>query len=572
MDFSSLLNRYITELDCSAKDLAEASGISAAAISRYRAGERTPDPDSKQLRMLASGIAALSAGSLSEQAVHEEFAASISGISIDYDTFLSNLSALLETLSVNNNEVARALSFDPSYISRILTGQRRPADLQAFVTGVSRFAVQRSEAGDLNGALQALIGASLHNAPDEDARAQAVATWLGTNYAPIHDPISSFLKKLDEFNLDDFIRAIHFDEMKVPTTPIQLPTTKTYTGIREMMECEIDFLKAAVLSKSSASVIMYSDMPMEEMAADPEFPRKWMYGMAMMLKKGLHLHMIHDTNRPLPEMMLGLEGWIPMYMTGQISPYYFTGADNSVFNHLLKVAGTVAMQGEAIHEHQGEGRYILTKNRDEVRYYRKRAERMLEQARPLMRIITAANADKLQSFLEESMELECRRRVIMSTPPIGSIPAGLLERMLERNNVAETDRTAIRAFAAQRAEELEELLDGNEIRLEFPNLTREEFDAYPPTLDLSGLFFEDSVSYSYSEYIEHLTALQSFIAPHEQCALIIDNNQAFRNVQITICEGHHVLVSKNKGPVIHFVIEHPAMVSAFERFTAPVRD
>ena len=52
-----------------------------------------------------------------------------------------------------------------------------------------------------------------------------------------------------------------------------------------MMGSELDFLKSTVLSKSSAPVIMYSDMPMKEMAKDPEFPKKWMFGMAMMLKK-----------------------------------------------------------------------------------------------------------------------------------------------------------------------------------------------------------------------------------------------------------------------------------------------
>ena len=46
----------------------------------------------------------------------------------------------------------------------------------------------------------------------------------------------------------------------------------------------------------------------------------------------------------------------------------------------------------------------------------------------------------------------------------------------------------------------------------------------------------------------------------------------FRNMQITICKGKHVLVSKNADPVIHFIIEHPAMVAAFERFAAPITD
>ena len=38
--------------------------------------------------------------------------------------------------------------------------------------------------------------------------------------------------------------------------------------------------------------------------------------MAMMLKKGLHLNQIHNLDRSFEDMMLGLESWIPMYMTG----------------------------------------------------------------------------------------------------------------------------------------------------------------------------------------------------------------------------------------------------------------
>ena len=158
MSFSDLLNNYIELLGCSAKELASASGISAAAVSRYRAGERTPDPDSKQLRMLAEGIAKLSEGEFSEQHVHNELAVAINGIAVDYDTYLANVRALLAALSANNNELARALNFDPSYISRILAGQRRPADLQAFTLGVSQFAARRSTLNGTSEALRALIG------------------------------------------------------------------------------------------------------------------------------------------------------------------------------------------------------------------------------------------------------------------------------------------------------------------------------------------------------------------------------------------------------------------------------
>ena len=74
--------------------------------------------------------------------------------------------------------------------------------------------------------------------------------------------------------MNEYIKAIHFDEMKVPQLPFQLPTSKYYYGLHEMMESELDFLKATVLSKSKDDVTLYSDMPMTEMAKDPRFSEK----------------------------------------------------------------------------------------------------------------------------------------------------------------------------------------------------------------------------------------------------------------------------------------------------------
>ena len=71
---------------------------------------------------------------------------------------------------------------------------------------------------------------------------------------------------MDEFNLDDYIRVIHFNELKVPTAPLQLPGSKNYFGLKEMMNSELDFLIATILSKSQEDVIMYSDMPIEVMS------------------------------------------------------------------------------------------------------------------------------------------------------------------------------------------------------------------------------------------------------------------------------------------------------------------
>ena len=129
------------------------------------------------------------------------------------------------------------------------------------------------------------------------------------------------LNKLDEFDLNEFIRSIHFDELKVPTMPFQLPTSKNYYGVEEMCEATLDFFKATVLSKSMEDLIANDDTPMADKANGSDFMKKYIFAVALTLKKGLHINFIHNVNRPFDEMMMGLEGWIPMYMTGQISEF-----------------------------------------------------------------------------------------------------------------------------------------------------------------------------------------------------------------------------------------------------------
>ena len=98
--------------------------------------------------------------------------------------------------------------------------------------------------------------------------------------------------------------------------------------------------------------------------------------------------------------MLGLESWIPMYMTGQISPYYFKQPQNSPFSHLLKVSGSAALTGEAIRGYHNEGKYYLTKNKEEIAHYQKYAERLLSKASPLMEIYRKEHSRIFHHFSE----------------------------------------------------------------------------------------------------------------------------------------------------------------------------
>lgn len=578
MKFSEKLNDYIEQLSCTGKDICNLSGISAASLSRYRNGERVPEFGTKPFEDLCCALAQISAQKgelqITADAVKKAFVSCDDFVSTDKELLRKNFNTLLSALNVNLTQLCQYTNYDASAVFRIRNGSRKPGDAERFASAVASFVTRTMQTQSEIGAVAELIGCDIDEIYDLPVRYAKIKSWLLKQ--PVQkaegNSVSKFLSKLDDFDLNEYIRVIKFDELKVPSVPFQIPSSKTYFGIKEMMESELDFLKSTVLSKSSAPVIMYSDMPMKEMAKDPEFPKKWMFGMAMMLKKGLHLHQIHNLDRSFDEMMLGLESWIPMYMTGQISPYYFKNAPNDVFLHFLKVSGIAALSGEAVAGYHADGKYYLTKVKREVEYYRKRAEEMLKNAYPLMEIYRSERKNELNAFLLADTKTAGKRRSILSSLPLYTISDELLNRILTRNNIDAELKEKITEYAKTQRQRIKKILENERIEDEIPDFVQENFTKSPPMLELSGIFCEEDIPYNEEEYTAHLKESMAFAEQNPNYTLKCSTAHAFNNLKIIIHEGQWVMVSKGKTPAIHFVIRHPKLRSAIECFIPPITE
>lgn len=572
MTFQKLLNDYLAQLGCTARELSAVSGISTPVISRYRSGSHIPDL--VQCRKLAAGIAVLAA----ERGLKEITQESVESVlrnaltcqeDFDKELFRRNLNELLDTFSIGNAEIARYLNYDASYLSRIRSGQRTPRDIAAFAMDVGRFVARRSQRGGNLEQLAALVGASLPADAGNEEYAREAAKYLCVkDVAESTGNMERFLQIMDEFDLEEYIRVIHFNEIKAPASPIQLHTGRFYTGLSELMEAQLNFLKTTVLSHSDSPVTMYSDLPMTEMSKDLRFSKKWMFGMAVMLKKGLHLNMIHNVDRPFHEMMLGLESFIPMYMTGQISPYYLSGMQTSAFRHMLWVSGAAALQGDCITGHIGDGRMYLTNRKSEVAHYQKRAGQLLKRASHLMDIYRADKKEAFTRILQADSAEIGSRRSLLSSLPLYTLNDGLAKRILDRSGVSE--QTEIIDFVHAEHQRIRRILEHSTVMDILPDISEAEFNRYPVGLSLAGMFYSGDIRLTYPEYQEYLDQCDAFAAAHSGYACRRDKDAPFRNIQITILEGSKVIVTKNKSPAIHFVIRHPKMCAAIENMVLPV--
>ena len=573
MFFCEQLNKYIKQIECSSKELVNASGLSTSVISRYRRGDRKPSIRSKQLEQLVDGLYKLSSSknlNIPKDEIYNKLSSTLNDISIDFEQLRKNFNELISALNINMTELSRSSSYDSSLLSKIHTGNANPSKPKIFIETVCSFVVKKYKSEDSKKAVSILIVCDLKDLNDSSIYYNKLLNWFSTSSSQSHNYIDDFLNNLDNFDLNEYIKTIHFDEMKVPSIPFYKATSKTYYGIEEMKKGELNFFKATVLSKNNEPVFMCSDMPMEDMAQDVEFGKKWMYAIAIMLKKGLHLNIIHNLDRPFNEMMLGLESWLPIYMTGQVSPYFLKGLQNNIYCHFNYVSGTVALYGECINGYHDKGKYTLTTSKTDISYYKTKADCLLKKATPLMEIYKEDSKNAYAAFLSSSVKLKANRKRILSSLPIHTISDDLLLKILKRNNISNDDIKKIQESINVQKEILENIIQNYTFEDEISELSKEDFEKAPLSLFLADSFYDKKIYYTYEEYLEHLNLTKKYEKNNKNYKLSINNNNTFKNIQILICENNWVMISKANSPSIHFVIHHPKLRNAIENFIPPV--
>ena len=575
MKFNEVLNVYLKELNCSSKKLSTESGLSESVISRYRSGERTPVKESEQMNKLITALFNIAQENAQKKytldKIKGDFNATLPNNNFDFATFSSNLNTLITSLNINTHEMSKYIVFDASHISRIRYGKARPSNPMEFSNKICSYIFSRYKDPEDISNLQTIIGCKKSDLSNSKFY-NTLSAWLTSEATSIKSQTSDFLYNLDSFNLDDYIKVIKFNELKVPSIPFYKVKTKHYYGLEEMKEGELNFFKATVLSKSKEDIFMCSDMPMEDMAEDVDFGKKWMFAIAMTLKKGFHLNIIHNLDRPFNEMMLGLESWIPIYMTGQISPYYLKDNKNNIYNHLNYVSGTVALAGECIKGHHDKGMYYLTTNKNEIKYYKEKSDLLLKKAKPLMEIYRENNSKEYELFLRKDENILCDRTRYLSSLPLFTISDELLIKILKRNKISTNDIDKIIKYKNNELKYMNNIIKNSKVNDYTYIIKNDEFKNDTPSLLLNNLFYDKKINYTYEEYMEHLKLTKDFSKNKNNYEINYIKEKTFKNITISSLKNNYVIISKSSNPTIHFVIKHPKLIESIENFNPLVKE
>ncbi|MBQ9179552.1 MAG: helix-turn-helix transcriptional regulator [Firmicutes bacterium] len=566
-----VLKKYILICGASVTELSEKSGVSLSTLSRYMNGARIPDADGDHIKKLARGIYLLlcekgdrSSGTEEEILDSLQECAREEKQEPDYEGTRDKLRNVLLQLGISVNRLADGTFYSVSSISRFMSGTSKPRDLEQFVDHISKFITKDAEDSGKTGELRKMLEESTKTEPEDSEICDVLRAWLLGQYSGNSNQSSQeLLTKIDEFNYEAYMANVDMSAIEgIPVTKRKLPVTKRFHGQKGMETGIMDFFKATVTSSSKEPLFIYSDHPIEHRADDRETLDRWKQAAGVAVLQGRELHVLHDVRRPIEEIVLGLESWLPLYMTGRVRSYYIEQAAESPFKHILMVSGSAALSGYSVSGIMTESNYVFTKSIPKIAESRKAANALIMQSRVLAEAYDGSMSKEYRKFLLEDSDEVGDRVTYSETPPICTISEELLEDILDNNNVTGQSREVILQYAKEEKERISKILKHSKVK----EIIKEKKDASDHieniNLLLDGCSERLEIKYNEEQYLEHIRLTEEFAKEEPNYILVTTSETKVSHTRIVARKDGTIVVSRNTGREFHISINYPKLVNS----------
>ena len=384
--------------------LAAYANCSESNFSRLRSGSRTPSKSSQTVKRFASAVCDYAKDRNMEEELCKAVCCSdpetalekqliewlydgsdpvppLGGQTSDLAVFGQKLSSAMDLISMTNSRLSRAANVDPSYISRMRSGTRLPKSNPRLIERLCSVMVQRAYEQDKINELEDLIGAQ--KGAVEHELTKLLFIWLYDRSSSANmTAVRRLIDLIDTYPQPSTKDLPKFES--IATDDILADSRTSYVGLEGLRSAVVRLLSNA--ANTAGSVLwLYSDQSMEWMHGD--YAPVWMSLMRECLDRGIRVHIIHNIDRSVAEMVAAINYWMPLYFTGLIVPYYSTKRAGERFSSTIFISrGREAIVGSCVKGMEPEA--VFGYYTDPVRLERcERAfETLLKDCRPLLKI------------------------------------------------------------------------------------------------------------------------------------------------------------------------------------------
>lgn len=351
------IKTVIKAIGATHKTVSEYAGIASANIGKLTNGSRVPAKESSTAGKLVNGIYGAaqknrkigvlcdtigcghSGEQKAKQALLDWLYEDTPQASDSALAFAGRLNSILSTVGTDSRELIIAAGADLTMINRFREGDRLPTRRSRVLNSMCEYIAEAAVKNGSTHTVAELIGIPENDMPEVNA-APMIRDWLlGIELSP---------GSLAAANIVTGIISPAGENIVLPdVSSIALPEIinedrTQYIGIEGLQRAVIRFL-GNTAKKPGTELFLYSDQSMEWMQA--RYTPKWLALMNECLRSGTKIRIIHNIERSTPDMLFAVRNWLPLYMTGQIEPYYRIDKSGSRFCHTVFMSDDACIDG-----------------------------------------------------------------------------------------------------------------------------------------------------------------------------------------------------------------------------------
>ncbi len=473
--------------------------------------------------------------------------------------FNEKLAFLMDITKTTNRALSDYVSLDASYISRLRSGKRLlPRDVNS-VNGMAAYFAQNCREGYQKKAIGDILGVNPFP-NDIQLLTKAIDRWLLNDKDGGRESIGQFLDSFSEMKGRGVLEVSpHSME-----TPFSREDTAVYYGVEGKRQAVQYFLSEVITLEKPQTLLLFSDEETSWMSGDPTFAGQWAALMFKTLARGHRIKIIHTISRDLDEMLSAIGQWMPLYMAGNIEPFFYPKKRDGIFKRTLFISpGTAAVVSSSIGEQTANNANVLFRNPAAVASYEEEFEQYLHLCRPLMRIFNAKDTDACFSTLAEFEKERCSTLIKTESLSLMTMPEELLSQILRRNGLEDTKfvehyRLRVRRFCQS--------IDTNSFTEIITLPDPQAVIGGQIKLALSDMLDGGAVYYTPEEYRQHIENIVSLLNSDKNYHVQLIDGQTDERYAVYVKEELGVIVAKTSQPPVVLAMSESNMTAAFWDF------
>ena len=470
---------------------------------------------------------------------------------------------------IPNNKLAKALSVDPSLISRWRNGTRDLTKHSEYVTGIAAYFANQSCNKD---SLVEILDIPKSEHIDHALLTDIIWHWLSDDIMPNTLLANKFIERFNQAK-DSNLPPFKSELLQNAPSGKKL-SVEVYYGNDGKRQSAIKFLTMILTHHQTCTLKLYSDDSMDWMLEDPDFCMKWAHLIAEVIRRGNKIIIIHTINRDADEMNAAIDRWLPFYMTGAIEPYYYPSHQETPFKHTLFLAPQiVALTSTAIVGSE----QLLYRDSCMLAALDVSFNAYLEHCRPLIKVFKMKEIDKFQSLFQEFETQNGNMSILSKSLSLSTMPQETFDEVIKPLSSGSNQEQLEIQVAIDQYKNRTEAFNAN-IKsnkqcewLHLPDIDqlKDKTFSYNGPLDW---FVSPKPMFKPVHYVQHVAHVLQLMQLHKTYNVHLTPLSIPDDLFIAHKQDVGVIVCKVDQSPIFLALNHMTMVNAFENFIEAFSD